>query len=234
MTKRLRHGLIAVGAVAALAAGGSALAQGAGTTTVKPAVETTSAPDRDNVQSGDENRTRLAVLGLEGAPVAARAQDEGPRKTTLVFAVRNVPGSLHRSLGAFATRGLNQAAVHVTKLGVGEGLTGTIAQNIETLNLAEAATHPEFQYKPETGCNNDLFIRGQKFDLSKGNVKNFKEGEWNEFEILVEGDKIVFKNNGEVQRTASDPQRAESGLGWRPEHDLERGIPITAEWFRNS
>jgi phosphotransferase system enzyme I (PtsP) len=54
-------------------------------------------------------------------------------------------------LELFATRGLNQAAVHVTRLGVGEGLTGTIAQNIETLNLAEAATHPEFQYRPETG-----------------------------------------------------------------------------------
>ncbi|HYD25388.1 MAG TPA: phosphoenolpyruvate--protein phosphotransferase [Croceibacterium sp.] len=54
-------------------------------------------------------------------------------------------------LELFATRGLEQAAVHVTKLGVGEGLTGTIAQNIETLNLAEAATHPEFQYRPETG-----------------------------------------------------------------------------------
>src|SRR5690606_13677646 len=35
--------------------------------------------------------------------------------------------------------------------GVGEGLTGTIAQNIETLNLAEAATNPEFQCRPETG-----------------------------------------------------------------------------------
>ncbi len=54
-------------------------------------------------------------------------------------------------LELFATRGLNQDAVHVTKLGVGEGLTGTIAQNIETLNLAEAATHPEFQYRSETG-----------------------------------------------------------------------------------
>ena len=54
-------------------------------------------------------------------------------------------------LELFATRGLNQAAVHVTRLGVGEGLTGTIAQNIETLNLAEAASHPEFLYRPETG-----------------------------------------------------------------------------------
>ena len=54
-------------------------------------------------------------------------------------------------LELFATRGLNQSAVHVTKLAIGAGLTGTIAQNIETLNLAEAATHPEFQYMPETG-----------------------------------------------------------------------------------
>src|SRR6478736_6771643 len=54
-------------------------------------------------------------------------------------------------LELFATRGLEQSAVHVTKLGVGAGLTGTIAQNIETLNLAEAATHPEFQFMPETG-----------------------------------------------------------------------------------
>ena len=54
-------------------------------------------------------------------------------------------------LELFATRGLNQGAVHVTRLGVGEGLTGAIAQNIETLNLAEAATHPEFQYREETG-----------------------------------------------------------------------------------
>jgi phosphotransferase system enzyme I (PtsP) len=54
-------------------------------------------------------------------------------------------------LELFATRGLNQSAVHVTRLGVGEGLTGSIAANIETLNLDEAATHPEFQYRPETG-----------------------------------------------------------------------------------
>ncbi len=54
-------------------------------------------------------------------------------------------------LELYATRGLNQAAVHVTRLGVGEGLTGTIAQNIETLNLDEATAHPEFQYRPETG-----------------------------------------------------------------------------------
>jgi phosphotransferase system, enzyme I, PtsP len=54
-------------------------------------------------------------------------------------------------LELFATRGLKQDAVHVTKLAPGEGLVGTIAENVETLNLAEAASHPDFAYKPETG-----------------------------------------------------------------------------------
>jgi phosphotransferase system, enzyme I, PtsP len=54
-------------------------------------------------------------------------------------------------LELFATRGLAQEAVHVTRMSVGEGLVGTIADNIETLNLAEAASHPDFSYRPETG-----------------------------------------------------------------------------------
>ncbi|RDV03016.1 phosphoenolpyruvate--protein phosphotransferase [Sphingorhabdus pulchriflava] len=54
-------------------------------------------------------------------------------------------------LELYATRGLNQDAVHVTRLGFGEGLVGTIAENVETLNLDEAAAHPAFRYMPETG-----------------------------------------------------------------------------------
>jgi len=54
-------------------------------------------------------------------------------------------------LELYATRGLSQAAVHVTKLALGEGLVGTIAKHVETLNLDEAESHPEFAYKPETG-----------------------------------------------------------------------------------
>ena len=55
------------------------------------------------------------------------------------------------ALELYATRGLNPEAVHVTRMAVGEGLTGTIAKNIETLNLAEARAHPDFLYRPETG-----------------------------------------------------------------------------------
>ena len=54
-------------------------------------------------------------------------------------------------LELFATRGLSQEAVHVTRMGVGEGLVGTIAGQSETLNLAEATAHPDFSYRPETG-----------------------------------------------------------------------------------
>lgn len=54
-------------------------------------------------------------------------------------------------LELYATRGLNQAAVHVTKLAMGEGLVGTIAEQISTLNLDEATSHPDFAFKPETG-----------------------------------------------------------------------------------
>jgi len=65
------------------------------------------APD---IQTGGDNRTRFVVLAREGLAVAwprQPAAPDAPMMTTLVFAVRNIPGSLHRCLGAFAERGLN-------------------------------------------------------------------------------------------------------------------------------
>jgi len=65
------------------------------------------APD---IQTGGDNRTRFVVLAREGPPEAwlrVPPPPGAPMMTTLVFAVRNVPGSLHRCLGAFAARGLN-------------------------------------------------------------------------------------------------------------------------------
>ncbi len=54
-------------------------------------------------------------------------------------------------LELFATRGLNQAAVHDVIQQIGLFPHRTIAQNIDTLNLAEATAHPDFSYRPETG-----------------------------------------------------------------------------------
>ncbi|HEY8591928.1 MAG TPA: phosphoenolpyruvate--protein phosphotransferase [Sphingomicrobium sp.] len=54
-------------------------------------------------------------------------------------------------LELFATHGLRKEAIHVTKLRMGEGLVGTIAAEGRVLNLAEAADHAAFAYRPETG-----------------------------------------------------------------------------------
>jgi len=54
-------------------------------------------------------------------------------------------------LELFATHGLRKEAVHVTRLRMGEGLVGTIAAEGRILNLAEAAEHLAFAYRPETG-----------------------------------------------------------------------------------
>jgi phosphotransferase system, enzyme I, PtsP len=54
-------------------------------------------------------------------------------------------------LELFATEGLKEEAVHKTKLQVGEGLVGLVAERGLPLNLSEAPQHPRFVYRPETG-----------------------------------------------------------------------------------
>ena len=54
-------------------------------------------------------------------------------------------------LELFATMGLNQQAVHNTRMAVNEGLVGTIAADSQMLNLSDAQSHPSFKFMPETG-----------------------------------------------------------------------------------
>ena len=54
-------------------------------------------------------------------------------------------------LELFATEGLRREAVHRTRLRVGEGLVGHIAASARPLALADAQSHPDFAYRPETG-----------------------------------------------------------------------------------
>jgi phosphotransferase system, enzyme I, PtsP len=54
-------------------------------------------------------------------------------------------------LELFATEGLRPEAVHRTRLRIGEGLVGVIAATARPLALADAQTHPDFAYRPETG-----------------------------------------------------------------------------------
>ena len=54
-------------------------------------------------------------------------------------------------LELFATIGLNPEAVHRTRLRVGEGLVGEVAATARSLAIANAPSHPNFAYRPETG-----------------------------------------------------------------------------------
>ena len=54
-------------------------------------------------------------------------------------------------LELFATEGLRPESVHRTRLRVGEGLVGGIAATARPLALADAQSHPNFAYRPETG-----------------------------------------------------------------------------------
>lgn len=61
----------------------------------------------DAIQDVADNRTRFAVLGDRAEASDLLARRDGPRRTTIAFAVRNEPGTLLTALRAFAERGIN-------------------------------------------------------------------------------------------------------------------------------
>ncbi|HEX5588799.1 MAG TPA: prephenate dehydratase [Candidatus Limnocylindrales bacterium] len=65
----------------------------------------------EDIQGAADNRTRFLVVAPAGAPVDVAAEADAPHRTTLVFAVRNEPGTLLRALRAFADRGVNLSAL---------------------------------------------------------------------------------------------------------------------------
>ncbi|MBT3988913.1 MAG: phosphoenolpyruvate--protein phosphotransferase [Rhodospirillaceae bacterium] len=54
-------------------------------------------------------------------------------------------------LELFAATGLASEAIHNTRLSIGEGLIGRIAVQARPLALADAQSHPDYAYRPETG-----------------------------------------------------------------------------------
>jgi prephenate dehydratase len=74
----------------------------------------------DEIQSFPDNRTRFLIVARPGTPSAvaapegstrAPAGDARPRRTTLVFAVRNEPGTLLAVLRVFASRAINLSSL---------------------------------------------------------------------------------------------------------------------------
>jgi phosphotransferase system enzyme I (PtsP) len=88
-----------------------------------------------------------------GGPVQARL-NEAVRIIARSMVAEVCSVYLRRGSGdleLFATEGLSAEAVHVTRLGPGEGLVGEIVRIGGPLNLSDAPHHPAFSYRPETG-----------------------------------------------------------------------------------
>lgn len=65
----------------------------------------------DDIQGSADNRTRFLVVARPDAQPDRALQGDGPRRTTLVFAVRNEPGTLLAALRAFADHGVNLSSL---------------------------------------------------------------------------------------------------------------------------
>ena len=108
----------------------------------------------DTVTTGTRPLLRRVRVAMSGAGTAQERLDklvhviasEMVTEVCTVYVMR--AGEV---LELFATEGLRSGAVHQTRLRVGEGLIGNIAAHARVLNLADAQSHPDFAYRPETG-----------------------------------------------------------------------------------
>jgi hypothetical protein len=92
---------------------------------------------------------------------------------------------------------------------------------LETAREIKGDVVIRFEFKPGKGCNNDLFFRGQKFDIvpegDKGKgLAGVKLDTWNTLEITVAGDAIEFLANGKSLRKGKT-KGAASTFGIRAE-----------------
>ncbi len=67
-----------------------------------------------NVEDADHNTTRFVILSRDAqwAP-----QGNGPVMTSFLFQVRNIPASLYKAMGGFATNGVNMTKLESYQLG---------------------------------------------------------------------------------------------------------------------
>lgn len=90
---------------------------------------------------------------MAGAGAAQQRMDQIVRviAANMVAEVCSIYMVRNGVLELFATEGLNRDAVHKTTLQIGEGLVGLVAKSSRPLAISEAASHPNFAYRPETG-----------------------------------------------------------------------------------
>ena len=99
---------------------------------------------RRSIEDDRQNFTRFFLLRTPGFARRHPVTDPGPRKTSLVFTTRNVPGALFRVLSAFALRDLSLAKIESRPL---RGkpyeylFYVDFLGDVETLNVRNALNH---------------------------------------------------------------------------------------------
>jgi hypothetical protein len=148
----------------------------------------------------------FATLAL--VPLSARSADDFKLETgfTLLFNGKNLDGWKEASQKKEPLEGKTEAYKGRFKVVEGKLVYDPKVKGdlyIETTKEFAKDVHIKFDFKPGPECNNDLFLRGTKFDIIPGNKenKNVKEGEWYTFEIILAGDMLEHKINGETART---------------------------------
>jgi hypothetical protein len=132
---------------------------------------------------------------------------------TLLFNGKNLDGWKEASGKKQLLEGKTEAYAGRFKVGDGKLVYDPLVKGdlyIETVKEFGKDVTIRFDFKPGPKCNNDLFLRGTKFDIIPGNKENksVKEGEWSAIEIVVAGDKIEHKINGEKARTSTAKTKA--------------------------
>jgi phosphotransferase system enzyme I (PtsP) len=126
-------------------------------------------------------------------------------------------------LELFATKGLKPEAVHKTRLRVGEGLVGDIALHSRPLALADAQSHPNFAYRPETG--EEIYHSLMGVPIPRGGrvlgvlvVQNRTRRHYTEEEIeaLQTTAMVLAELVASGELLAGDPQHAADGLTLMP------------------
>ncbi|MCY3879177.1 MAG: PEP-utilizing enzyme [Rhodobacteraceae bacterium] len=114
------------------------------------------APDQQD-QDRDE-RSRKLLRGLRD--LLDKVNDGQTRLDQIATMIANTVGtdvcSIYllrdaNTLELCATDGLNSEAVHVTRMRLGEGLVGRVAEKMKPINTASAPDEAGFRYMPETG-----------------------------------------------------------------------------------
>jgi len=152
------------------------------------------------------------------------------------------------TLVLYSTEGLRKDAVFRTRLQVGEGLVGNIASHARPLSLADAQSHRQFAYRPETGEEIYHSFLGVPV-LRSGRVlgvltvqnqtqRNYTEEEIETLETVamvvaehIAGGDLKLPDEA-VGRASSDPVRLEGtcinhGLATGTAVLHERGAPIS-------